>query len=425
MKFLSSKLSLLFFFLPLAILLSCKGEPQVEKRVRPVKTIKLGDSKSIESRTFTGRAEAAREVNLAFRVSGPLISLPVNVGQRVKKGVLIARIDPRDFEINLRSIRNAKKEAMAKLKAMKTGAREEDIKALEAQLASADAKQKEIVQNYKRANKLYKKGIIAEAGYDKALAARDAANAEIEAIRQNLKKAKTGARAEDIEAMEAQIKRLGAQLDAAKAALGDTLLRAPFTGHVAEKYVENYQTVRAQQPIVKLEDHSRIEVTFGVPEELISARKYVTRIVCRFEAFSGKEFEANSKEFSTEASRETGTYPVTVVMDQPDDIEILPGMAAEVQAFAEFPSDSDKIGFEVPPEAIFSDSSGKQFAWVVDEKTFTVHKREVQLGNFTSYGIKVQKGLKIRERIVTAGVHFLREGQKVRLMKTSSLNGAY
>jgi len=387
---------------------------------RPVKATRVGDISAFASRIFPGRSEATQEVSLAFRVSGPLIEFPVVVGQSVKKGQLLARIDPRDFRINVRKIQGALAEAAATLRAMKAGARPEDIKAAEAQLAAAEAASKLAQSEYDRTKEALSKGAATQLELERAAAVRDRATATVTEVRENLLAARTGAREEDVEAMEAKIKALEASLDAVKAALDDTSLTAPFAGSISAKYVDNFQTVLAQQPIVKLQDASRIEVTVDVPEDLITKVRYIKKIVCTFEALPGRSVEAHIKEVGTEASMQTRTYPVTLIADQPENAQILPGMSAEVQVTAQLPSDAETTGFEIPASAVFSDGGQSRFVWVVDEKSQTAFRREVVVGNLGSHGIMVMKGLKAGEWVVTAGVHRLREGQNVRILSQGS-----
>ena len=85
------------------MLVGCRKPAAESEAVRPVRAIKVGDLKAIQGREFPGRAKAKDEVELSFRVSGPLVSLPVDVGSKVKKGDVIAAIDPRDFQVALDS----------------------------------------------------------------------------------------------------------------------------------------------------------------------------------------------------------------------------------------------------------------------------------------------------------------------------------
>jgi len=397
-----------------------KPLPPAPKPVRPVKAVLLGDVTTLGSRSFPGRAKPTREVVLAFRVSGPLIELPVKVGQKVELGQLVARIDPRDYETTVRDLRNLFHEAEVRLGVMKTGARDEDIKSLEAKVQAARATLDNAETNYKRTMVLFEKDVASRDKLDKAVLARDVAAANLEAASQELKKARAGARPEDIEAMAAHIESFRAKLSAARDGLTDTSLRAPFAGHISAKYVDNFQKVRAQQPILSLEDHSHIEVTVEVPEEGIHYRDYIKKVTCTFQTIPNKVFPAQIKEVGTVASQQTQTYPVTVIMEPPPDSDILPGMAAEVRFVAELPDGSERIGFEVPETAIFADNTGRQYAWVFDRKASAVRRREVTAGSPTSHGIRVTSGLTKGEWVITAGVHYLHDDQKVRLLSDDS-----
>ena len=96
-----------FLIVALAFFLSSCGKKEEEKVTeevaRPVKTMTVTSAGEALRRTFPGRVRAAQRVDLAFQVDGPLIELPVDEGQEVKKGSLVARIDPKDFQVNLRN----------------------------------------------------------------------------------------------------------------------------------------------------------------------------------------------------------------------------------------------------------------------------------------------------------------------------------
>ena len=208
------------------------------------------------------------------------------------------------------------------------------------------------------------------------------------------------------------------QLKQAQDDLNDTELRAPYAGYIAQTFVENFQNVRSNQPIVRLLDISHIEMVIDIPEQLISVAPYVKDIKVRFDAFPGRDFPAQIKEIGTEASQTTRTYPVTLLMTQPQDIQILPGMAGRATGHARLPDDVKQSGLEVPASAVFSpEESDKSYVWVIDDATKKVQQREVTLDAPTARGIRVSAGLKPGEWIATAGVHTLRDGQEVRILE--------
>ncbi len=140
-------------------------------------------------------------------------------------------------------------------------------------------------------------------------------------------------------------------------------------------------------------------------------------IVIATDSNPGKPIPATIKEIGTEASATTRTYPVTLIMGQPDGIEILPGMAGTATGRPELPDNLVTKGIMVPVTAVFSaGESSDNFVWVIEEASSTVSRRPVKVGELVDTGIPVSSGLKPGEQVVIAGVSYLREGQKVKLL---------
>jgi RND family efflux transporter MFP subunit len=197
-------------------------------------------------------------------------------------------------------------------------------------------------------------------------------------------------------------------------------LKAPFDGTVAARYVDNFQTVQAKQPVVRLLDVSKIEVTIQVPESVISLVPQVKKAVCCFDAFPGRKFVGDVTKIGTEASQTTRTYPVTVQVTQPNDVQILPGMAAVVHGQPEEGAGATSEELVVPPGAVFTSGEAQQsYVWVVDGQK--VVRRPVKTGKLTPVGIAVTDGLKPGEWVVSAGVHSLRENQEVKILEEGSI----
>jgi multidrug efflux pump subunit AcrA (membrane-fusion protein) len=388
--------------------------------IRPVRAIRVGDVKSIQGREFPGRAQAGDEVDLSFRVAGTLVSLPVDTGSKVKKGDTIAAIDPRDFQVALDSAQSSLNRDRANLLAMERGARPEEIEQLKAALAEAEASYRQALAEYSRNVPLVKQRVITQSEFDILVARRDRTAAQVKKAKEDLNIGQKGARPEDLEAKRAEIKALEAAVTNAKNQLDYTVLTAPFDGNVAARYVDNYQTVQAKQPIVRLLDISRIEVTVQVPESLIALVPLVKKAVCRFDALPGRTFTGQVTKIGSEASQTTRTYPVTVELDQPKDVQIFPGMAAVVRGQ---PEESQNVAEEVPivpASAVFTGDAGQQsFVWVVGED-HKAARRQVKTGALTAAGIAIPEGLKPGEWVVVAGVHSLRENQQVTILQDGS-----
>lgn len=397
-------------------LAGCRKPATEQDAIRPVRAIKVGDLKAFQGREFPGRAKAKDEVDLSFRVSGPLVTLPVDVGTKVKQGDIIGSIDPRDYQAALESAQGTLSVAQANLLAMERGARPEEIAQLKAAVDEAEATYRQAYADHERDKQLLPKGAISKADFDMSQARRDRTAAQLKAAREDLNIGQKGARPEDLDAKRGEIKALEAAVTNAQNQLDYSVLKAPFDGTVAARYVDNHQTVQAKQPVVRLLDVSRIEVTIQVPENIISLVPQVKSAVCRFDAFAGKEFVGQVTKIGSEASQTTRTYPVTVQLDQPKDAQILPGMAAIVRGRAEEGESATSRDIALPLGAIFTGESGQEsYVWVVEEGSEKVTRRQVKTGTLTPVGIAITEGLKPGEWVVVAGVHSLRENQQIKI----------
>ncbi len=366
-KRLDFALSFIWIAIFLLSINGCSKEETEEKEIiRPIRTFQIPSPDQFSQRNFPGQARATQEVDLAFRVAGPLIEFPVKVGDIVKKGDIVARIDPRDFEIN--------------------------VKSAQGKLDNARAASRRAASEYQRELNILKQdpGATSQAAVDRKREQRDK---EV-----------------------ANIKSFEAGLDSAKDQLQYTYLRAPFHGNVVRTYIENFEDVQAKQPILRILDDSSIEMVVNIPESLISLAPHVENVVVVFDSFPDVEITAQIKEIGTEASSTTRTYPVTLVMEQPEGIKILPGMAGKASGTPPKTMIQQSSGIEIPVSAVFTDeASGNTFVWVVDESGPVVNKRQVEAGKIADRGIRILSGLNEGELIASAGVHYLFEGQKVKL----------
>jgi RND family efflux transporter MFP subunit len=327
-----------------------------EELVRPVKTMAIESPFAFSGRKYPGKVQAHREVDLAFQVAGPLIELPVRNGEDVKEGQVLARIDPRDFENEL----NAKKAVLAKAR--------HDVEKVERLFQSGAANQQEVVDT--------------KASFDVA----------------------------------------DADTKIAEKALDDTYLRAPFGGVIATTFVENFQNIQAKQPVLSLQDVSSVEIEINIPEERVALKlkdKDAFGLIASFDYLPGREFEVELVEFATEADPATQTFAATLAMPAPKDVTVLPGMTATITPYRKQLVDDEAAGFAVPIDAVPVDELGTYFVWKVTGDSggqLSVQRINVQVGEMVRDEIVVLSGLNKGDRIATAGVHLLREGQQVRLL---------
>lgn len=386
---------------------------------RPARVITLGQAEGGRMRSFPGRVQSARgrRVDVAFRVSGTVIEVPVKANQSVTQGQLLARLDPRDFETRLAQASSAVAEARARLAAMQAGDRPEDVKILESQLAVEQARLKEAELDFTRTRNLLDLGATTKDVYDRATRALEVAQASTAAAATSLKRAQTGARVEDIEGQRALVRRLEAQQREARDALDDTRLTAPFAGIVARTIAETFQEVQARQPIMALRDATALEIAADVPENIMSqlGTRTVKSLNVVFDFLPGRTFPVTLAEAEGEADPRTRTFAVVLTMPTvPQDVRILPGMTATIRVEAADLQGVRLNEWPVPAGAVFAEA-GKRYVWRVDPQTQTVRRVAVTVGDVRGDQIVVS-GLAGGDTIVTAGVNHLQEGEKVRVL---------
>jgi len=341
-----------------------KAHQETRQMVRPVRTMTVGVFPEPGGRAFPGQAEANEEAGLSFRVGGSLIELSVNVGDTVKKGQVLAKLDPQDFEVRLRAAEGELSSAKANLEIANV-----ELTRLQSLVQSRAAPQKDL---------------------DRAAAL--------------------------VESHKSNVAALTSKRDIAQSELSYVQLTAPFDGIIAARVAQNFQTVQPRQPVVRLLDTSRIKFGVDLPETVMPLLPYAKEIWVTFQAAPGNKLPATIQETSHEASRSTRTYRLTVVTDQPPGVRILPGMSGELRARVEPPSTQPKA-MEVLASALFEEGDGVTCVWLVDTSSMTVHRQLVKTSSPTSVGFLVE-GLKAGQTVVIAGVHYLQEGQKVRIMES-------
>ncbi len=328
------------------------GEPEAPppEPIRPVRAIRVPDPAETANREFTGRARAVRRSELSFEVAGRILERPVDVGDVVREGDLLAKIDPRDFENALRAARAGLKQAKA---------------------------------YYDRIAEAHKLNAVSDQELTDAETAFRAARAEARL------------RAKDLE---------------------DTRIVAPHDGEITAAYVERFQVVAAQQPVLRLLDSSRIEMVVDVPENLIALVPYVVEAEVRFDAYPDRWISARVIEVGNEASTTTRTYPVTVALEPPSDIQIEPGMTGRSRAKVRLPEGQVSTPLYIPNSAVLEGDAGAAFVWVLAPDTGATSRRTVTLGERAPQGIEITKGVVPGEWVAVAGVRTLEEGQIVEIL---------
>ncbi|OZV67677.1 efflux RND transporter periplasmic adaptor subunit [Winogradskyella aurantia] len=347
----------------LILMVSCKDkEAPQEKLVRPVKYEKVTYLGGDKSRVFSGTAKTEKIINLSFRSSGIITMLDMKLGQKVKKGQLLGKLDNVSARLNYESAIEQKNSSESQMNTAKL--------------------------NLNRVRKLYEKGSASLSDYEDAKNSYRTAVASFESAKRSV-------------AIQQDQIQFG-------------YLYAPEDGAIASVIAEIDENVSPGQQIAVLNAGSAIEISLGIPESVINAVKKDMIVMVDFTAIPNEKFEAVVTEVAPALDVNTSTYPVTVQIKDSDE-RIKSGMASNV--FFEFKEDSvtERV-IVVPASAVGENSEGRFVFLVEDEGDKTmVKKHTIEIGELTPQGFEVKKGLKKGQKVATAGLQTLLDGQEVKL----------
>lgn len=380
---------------------------------RPAKVFTVQATDIDLQRVYSAIVYPSQEVELSFRVSGQITDLPIRGATQLSKGDVVARLDPRDFETAIAQLESQRDQSMAQLAALRTGARAEEVIALEASVAAAQAKVNLALDQVERTRTLAERGVAAQALLDQDEANLDVAEADLQARIEELAIAKSGARSEDIEAAQAALRGLETQIQTARDNLSDATLRAPFSGIVAIRHVENFSNIQAGQDIALLQSLSTVDLAFDVPGVDVSqlANREDLQASVVFRAMPDRIFEAELVEFSVQADASTQTYRGRVAVDLPQGVAILPGMVGNVVITVQR---DRQTALQLPLTAVVAQANGAPFVWIVDPISHSVSPRQVELGAAMGELISVTTGVAPGDTVVTAGIGQLQDGMVIR-----------
>jgi multidrug efflux system membrane fusion protein len=334
---------------------SHKSEPPPEPRLVEVVRVTVGSTSGDVA--YSGEVRPRYETNLSFRVGGKVIARNVEVGSLVKKGDVLARLDPEDQQLNARSAQS--------------------------QLAAARSEYEQNKAELEPYTDLYKKNFISKMELDRRRSAFDVANAKVE---------------------QAQ-----AQLAVTTNQAGYTTLSADDAGVVTAIAVEIDQVVAAGQTVMKVARTADREVVISVSESRLSDLNASNDIAISLWTAPKRIYKGKLREVSPVADPVTRTYTAKIsVLDADPAMKL--GMTANVYLKAAQRADAIML----PATALFQDN-GHAAVWVVDNATSQVRLLPIEVGGYVEDKVVVLSGLASGERVVRAGVHKLSVGEKVRV----------
>ena len=332
------------------IISACSQKKIDETPVQTVKTDTVRVYGEKNSSAFPGKVKAASDVNLAFRVSGPVAKVYVDAGSFVKKGELLAKMDSRDYAI---------------------------------QLSATEAEYHRTKSEADRIIALYGKGSVTPSDHDKAAYG---------------------------------LKQIAAKYESHKNALSDTELRAPFDGYIQKRFFEAGETVSAGMPVISIISAGLPEIEIHIPSSDFIRSSQFESFSCKMDIYPDETFPLELIGIAQKANLNQ-LYTVRLKIKERTRQMPAPGMTAMVTLQYK-PSETTLK--HIPFSAIF-ENNGVTSVWVYNENTQTVEARGVIIADILRGGKAViSEGLDVGEIVVTAGVHVLRQGEKVKLLPVVS-----
>jgi membrane fusion protein, multidrug efflux system len=335
---------------------TCEKPPAPPEPLRPVKTMQVGMQPSDAALSLPGEVRARHEAPLGFRVGGKVTECKVNMGDTVRRGQVLARLEPADYQLAEQG--SAANEAQAK-------------SALT--LAEADLKRYRVLRE---------QNFVSAAALDQKQAAYDAARATLDA-------------------MQSSHSEQSRKVDY-------TALLADSDGVITTYDCNIGQVIAAGQPVLSLAHGGEKEIAIHLPEAELSRFRASANFTVSLNALPGKIWKGTLRELAAAADPATRTYAARIAVKDSDAAMQL-GMSATVEVQA-----AGEQVMRLPLAAVVSRDSNPG-VWVVDAGG-GVHRKAITLGGIEDNSVRVASGLNIGDTVVTAGANLLREGEKVKLV---------
>ena len=290
--------------------------------------------------TLSGNIEA-HESLVSFKVQGRIVDLPVEEGQRVKQGALLARLDDADYRQKVRIGEATVNVRESSLALMRAGTREQEVRASEQTMLGAQADLEEKKLDYDRAQRLFSKDELSTQDRDLANTALKRAEAAFQAAQQRYNEAVEGSRKEDVAIARANLGAANADLGLSRVNLDYTTLRAPSAGVITVREAELGEVVIPGAPVVTLADLDHIWLRAYIAETDLGRIRWGQEATITTDTYPGKQYRgrisfiSSSAEFTpksvqTYKERITLVYRIKIDIDNPN-YELKPGMPGDAR----------------------------------------------------------------------------------------------
>ena len=357
----------------------------------------------------TGDITPMMQIDLFPKVSGYLERIDVNLGDSVRQGQVIARIDQTEFLQKVKEAEAKVAQARAHLLELETGSRPEELRQAEEAVRQAQSRFDNARLQRERVEALFQKRVISKKEMDAAEMEYTVAEAQLAASQQHLKLIREGARQEVKEASQAKLKEMEAILAQEKIRLQNTVIAAPFHGEVSRRYVDVGALVSPSTPLVILVHTETLKVVANVLEKDISLLKLGMKAKIKTESYPDKVFEGKIARISSALELATRTLQAEIYIDNPNRL-LKPGMFARIEVILlEKPQ-----ALVIPRNAVIEEGGLKRIFVIAGNQAF---RRSIVTGYEENEFVEVLEGVSEGDQVVVRGQESLKDRSAVRVIE--------
>jgi RND family efflux transporter MFP subunit len=341
-----------------------KSQEATKQPVRGLRAYKVTAKAESRVRRFPSVLQPADVSSLSFEIGGQLKAVSLTVGQKVQLGDVLAEIDPRSLQTQVEQA-------------------DAGVQQAQAQLDNAEA-------DFRRKEELLNRGVATQAVFDQSRATLLSSRAQLEQARR--------------------------QLELANHNLDRSKLLAPFSGTIARVEVKSFAQIAAGQPIATLYSDDRFEISFLAPSPTFQSLSVGQAVDVKIADLPDLALKGEIKELGSKAEQ-VSAFPVVIRLDNSAP-GLNAGMSAEIGI--EEPLIGGKSGFLLPLSVLAPEGGkelqGKGTVFIYDGGSLTVKKRAVSVGGVRNNYLVVTEGIAADDIVASAGVSYLVDGQKVKLL---------
>jgi len=380
------------------LLTACTSEQHKKESSSDAVPVTVGRVQKVQERetiSVSGTVSTPNSpASVSFLVSGKVVFVGPREGELVKKGQVLARIDPTDFNLSVKGAAAQAASAQAAMDKALHSARPELLEQARIGFERAE-------DEYRRMKMLYDSKSLAPNDYQKYKAAYERAKQEYE-------QAKAGGQKEDKALAKASYNQAAAQLEVARKALSDATLCAPISGYIAKRSIEPGDTASPGRTVFEIVQMDPVEVSVGVPETDVHLMRIGQEAEVTVPALPQKSFQGKVRVINVSADPNTRTYMTRISVPNPEH-SLRVGMVAE----ATIRGDQTVDMVTLPGDAVVRDPQGATQVYVYYPDQKRVYAKRVEIGAAVNRNVEIKSGLSGNELIVLAGQTKLRNGQVV------------